>query len=70
LIARTWRRRSVFYGPVLESKFHGGFAGYYPIPISHAMTMGELANYYNNRFQIRADIEVVKLSGYKTQPLL
>ncbi len=53
------------YGPVLESKFHGGFAGYYPIPISHAMTMGELAHYYNSCFQIGADIEVVKLSGYK-----
>lgn len=52
------------YGPALESKFHGGFAGYYPIPIAHAMTIGELANYYNTKFQIGADVEVVKLSGY------
>lgn len=53
------------YGPILESKFHGGFAGYYPIPITHAMTIGELAQYYNANFQIGANIEVVKLSGYK-----
>lgn len=52
------------YGPALESKFHGGFAGYYPIPIAHAMTIGELANYYNAKFQIGADVEVIKLSGY------
>jgi len=53
------------YGPILESKFHGGFAGYYPIPITHAMTIGELAQYYNTNFQIGADIRVIKLSGYK-----
>lgn len=53
------------YGPLLESKFHGGFSSYYPIPIAHAMTIGELANYYNSHFQIGADIEVVKLTGYK-----
>lgn len=52
------------YGPALETKFHGGFAGYYPIPIAHAMTMGELARFYNARFQIGADIEVVQLKNY------
>ncbi|MBV6493377.1 MAG: hypothetical protein LDLANPLL_01393 [Turneriella sp.] len=53
------------YGPLLESKFHGGFAGYYPIPMAHAMTIGELARYYNEKFNINADIHVFKLSGYK-----
>ncbi len=52
------------YGPALESKFHGGFAGYYPIPIAHAMTMGELATFYNTHFNIGADIEVVKMKNY------
>lgn len=52
------------YGPALESKFHGGFAGYYPIPIAHAMTMGELARFYNTRFDIGADIEVVQMKNY------
>lgn len=52
------------YGPALESKFHGGFAGYYPIPIAHAMTMGELATFYNTHFSIGADIEVVKMKNY------
>jgi uncharacterized protein YbbC (DUF1343 family) len=53
------------YGPLLESKFHGGFAGYYPIPITHAMTIGELARYYNEKFRVGADIEVIQLSGYR-----
>lgn len=52
------------YGPALESRFHGGFAGYYPIPIAHAMTMGELATYYNERFGIGADIEIIKMKNY------
>lgn len=52
------------YGPALETRFHGGFAGYYPIPIAHAMTMGELARFYNTRFNIGADIEVVKMKNY------
>jgi uncharacterized protein YbbC (DUF1343 family) len=52
------------YGPTLESKFHGGFAGYYPIPIAHAMTIGELARFYNTHFNIGADIEVVKMKKY------
>lgn len=52
------------YGPALETKFHGGFAGYYPIPIAHAMTMGELATFYNTHFSIGADIEVVKMKNY------
>lgn len=53
------------YGPVLESKFHGGFAGYYPIPIAHAMTIGELALFYNSHFDIGADIEVIKMKNYR-----
>jgi len=52
------------YGPKLEEKFHGGFAGYYPIPMSHAMTIGELALLYNKEFAIDADIEILKLTGY------
>ncbi|MCS6972124.1 MAG: DUF1343 domain-containing protein, partial [Leptospiraceae bacterium] len=53
------------YGPLLEEKFHGGFAGYYPIPIAHGMTIGELAKYYNTRFGIGADLEVIKMRNYR-----
>lgn len=53
------------YGPILENKFHGGFASFFPIPITHAMTIGELAAYYNKHFNIDANIQVVKLTGYR-----
>ncbi|HRP68262.1 MAG TPA: DUF1343 domain-containing protein [Turneriella sp.] len=53
------------YGPLLEKKFHGGFAGYYPIPIAHGMTMGELALYYNKTFDIGANIRVMKMANYR-----
>ncbi len=52
------------YGPILEKEFHGGFTSYYPIPIAHGMTMGELAQYYNAEFGIGAKLTVVPMQGY------
>lgn len=52
------------YGPVLDPEFHGGFAGYYPIPIAHGLTIGELARYYNAKFQIGVELFVVPMQGY------
>ncbi len=52
------------YGPILEKEFQGGFASYYPIPISHGMTMGELATFYNAEFGINARLQVIPMQGY------
>ncbi len=54
-------------GPMLEPKFIS-FIGIAPLPIVHGMTVGELAQYFNdlifskiNKF---ADLKVIKISGW------
>lgn len=51
-------------GPVLESEF-SSFVGLYPIPLKHGMTVGELASFFNEEFEIGADLTVVKMKGWK-----
>lgn len=54
----------VVEGPVLEEALQGNFIAYYPIPVRHGMTVGELACLFNDRFGIGADLEVVEMQGY------
>src|SRR2546425_9051213 len=49
-------------GQVLEPQFRS-FIGMYPIPYVHGMTIGELAQLYNNAFGIRADLSGVPMRG-------
>lgn len=45
------------------------FVGLYPLPMRHGLSFGELALYINNEFQIGAELEVVKLKGWKRSML-
>ncbi|WHX26684.1 DUF1343 domain-containing protein [Virgibacillus halodenitrificans] len=51
-------------GPVLDTDY-ASFVGKYPIPLRHSMTVGELAELFNEEFQIDADLKVVKMNGWK-----
>lgn len=51
-------------GPVLDEEYKS-FVGNYPIPLRHGMTVGELAKFFNNEFDIGADLTVVEMDGYK-----
>ncbi|HEY9899290.1 MAG TPA: DUF1343 domain-containing protein [Pantanalinema sp.] len=51
-------------GAVLDAKL-ASFVGYYPIPVRHGMTMGELARLYNGAFGIQASLSVVPVQGWK-----
>ncbi len=53
------------FGPVLDREFLGGFAGYYPVPMSHGLTIGELAVLCNSEFSIGADLKVVQMRNYR-----
>ncbi len=53
-------------GPVLEKKFKS-FIGMYPIPIVHGMTVGELAELFNNEFGIGAKLTVVRMKGWRRE---
>lgn len=50
-------------GPVLDEDYES-FVGMYPIPQQHGMTVGELAELFNEEFDIHADLEVMKMNGW------
>jgi uncharacterized protein YbbC (DUF1343 family) len=41
------------------------FVGLFPIPMRHGMTIGELAQLFNDRFDLGADVEVVRMEGWR-----
>lgn len=53
-------------GNVLNSEF-SSFVGQFPIPTRHGMTVGELAQMFNQHFKIGCDLEVVTMSGWQRE---
>ena len=52
-------------GPILEYPEHSSFIGLYPVPLRHAMTVGELARLFNATFLPRpVDLAVVPMAGW------
>ncbi len=55
-------------GPITDESFKS-FVAYAPIPISHGLTVGELANMYNEKEwlnnKIKANLTVIKMKGWK-----
>ncbi|MEO0106056.1 MAG: exo-beta-N-acetylmuramidase NamZ domain-containing protein, partial [candidate division WOR-3 bacterium] len=51
-------------GPVLEEKFLS-FVGLYSIPVRHGLTIGEICNMINIEENIGADLEIIKIEGWK-----
>jgi uncharacterized protein YbbC (DUF1343 family)/CubicO group peptidase (beta-lactamase class C family) len=55
-------------GPVLDRKLES-FTAYHSIPVRHGMTVGELAGLFNRERSINADLEVIRMEGWR-RPLL
>jgi uncharacterized protein YbbC (DUF1343 family) len=55
-------------GPLLDRK-RESFTGYHPLPVRHGLTVGELARLFNEERRIGADLEVVKLEGWRRADL-
>ncbi len=51
-------------GPMLEQDFRS-FIGYLNIPYCHGMTIGELANFFNEEYKIGCALSVVPMKGWK-----
>jgi len=51
-------------GPVMDGDMRRSFTGYFPLPVRHGMTVGELAAMFNAENNIGADLHVVKMQGY------
>ncbi|MGO9611766.1 MAG: exo-beta-N-acetylmuramidase NamZ domain-containing protein [Dissulfurispiraceae bacterium] len=55
---------SAVEGPVMDKDLES-FVGYFPLPLRHGMTVGELARMFNVENKIRANLQIVKMHGYK-----
>lgn len=51
-------------GPMLE-RSNTGFTGYFPMPIRHGMTIGELALLFKGENSINVDLDVVRMKGWQ-----
>ncbi|HUP47468.1 MAG TPA: DUF1343 domain-containing protein [Thermoanaerobaculia bacterium] len=51
-------------GNIREEKY-SSFVGMFPLPARHGMTAGELARYFNSTFDVRCDLTVVPMRGWR-----
>ncbi len=51
-------------GPILESNLMS-FTGYFPLPVRHGMTVGELAKMFNAEKKMGAKLHVIKMRSYE-----
>lgn len=51
-------------GPVLDEGV-SGFTGYFPMPVRHGLTLGELATLFNEERKIGAKLTVVPMEGWR-----
>ncbi|MFC4158573.1 exo-beta-N-acetylmuramidase NamZ domain-containing protein [Chitinimonas lacunae] len=51
-------------GPMLDHDLLS-FTGYFPLPVRHGMTVGELARLFNGENRIGADLRVISMRGYQ-----
>jgi uncharacterized protein YbbC (DUF1343 family) len=56
-------------GTILEPEF-ASFVGQYPIATRHAMTVGELARMFNDKFAINCDLEIIRMDGWSREQWL
>ncbi|MFO0750750.1 MAG: DUF1343 domain-containing protein [Myxococcota bacterium] len=54
----------VFEGPVREKGFKS-FIGWGPFPVTHGMTIGEVARFYNEVVGIGCDLTVIPMKGWR-----
>lgn len=53
-------------GNILEPEY-ASFVGQFPLPTRHGMTVGELAQMFNEHFKIGCDLEVVPMTGWRRE---
>jgi hypothetical protein len=55
---------AVVQGPILDADLRS-FTGYFPLPVRHGMTVGELAHMFNAENHIGAKLHVITMRGYR-----
>ena len=54
---------NIVQGPMLDADMKS-FTAYFPLPVRHGMTIGELAGLFNAQANINARLHVIKMRGY------
>ena len=54
----------LFEGPMMEQK-HKSLVGWGPLPVTYGMTLGELARFYKQELNIKVDLKVVPMKGWR-----
>jgi len=54
---------SFVQGPISQASFKL-FTNYYPLPVRHGMTLGELGQYFNGERKIGAQLRVIPMQGW------
>jgi uncharacterized protein YbbC (DUF1343 family) len=55
---------TLFEGPIRLAKYKS-LIGWGPFPVTHGMTVGEIAQFYNKELKIDADLTVVPMTGWR-----
>ena len=55
---------SLVQGPLLDSDLRS-FTGYFPLPVRHGMTVGEMAKMFNAEKKMGVKLHVIKMRGYE-----
>ncbi len=55
---------TLFEGPLREERWQS-FIGYGPMPVSHGMTVGEIARFFQRELSIDVDLHVVAMRGWR-----
>lgn len=53
-------------GPMLK-KANRSFVGYINVPYCHGMTIGELARFFNEEYQVKCRLKIVPMKGWKRE---
>jgi uncharacterized protein YbbC (DUF1343 family) len=55
---------SYYDGPIQDDEFLGRNTAFAPMPVTHGMTMGELAVFFTRYAGVQCDLEVVRMEGW------
>jgi len=55
---------SFIQGPIMEKNLKS-FVGYFPMPVRHGMTVGELAKMFKAENKINVKLHIIKMRGYE-----
>lgn len=54
-------------GPIQDEDLVGRFTAFAPMPVAHGMTVGEIARFYYEFLEIRPELEIIQMEGWRRE---